>query len=303
MRLLLPALTLLGACASGVPRSPAPAPTPATVSELRTRLESRIRAQAGAEVAVWFHDLERGDSLAIGADVSFHAASTMKLPVMIELFRRVDAGRLSLDQTLRLENRFTSIVDGSPFTLDPGSDSDSAAYTRIGAPVTLRELNERMITRSSNLATNAIIQLLDARQVNATARALGATSINVLRGVEDSKAFAQNLNNTTTAHDLGVLLAGLERHSVASAASCDAMRAVLLRQEFNDQIPAGLPPGTKVAHKTGSITATWHDAAIVYPARRGPYVLVVLTRKIPKEADGARLIADLSREVYGWATR
>jgi beta-lactamase class A len=303
MRFLLPALALLGACASGAPRRPAPPAATASVSELRTRLDARIQAQSGAEVAVWFHDLTRGDSLAIGADIPFHAASTMKVPVMIELFRRVDAGQLALDQTLLLENRFASIVDGSPFTLDPGSDSDSAAYGRVGSRVTLRELNDRMITRSSNLATNAVIQLLDARQVNATAHALGASTINVLRGVEDSKAFAQNLNNTTTAHDLGVLLAGIERNTAASRSSCDAMRAVLLRQEFNDQIPAGLPPGTRVAHKTGSITATWHDAAIVYPARRGPYVLVVLTRKIPKEADAARLIADVSREVYGWATR
>ena len=311
MRPLLPAL-LLANLALVVTSSPAclaaqgapPAPSrPATVAALRAQLATRIAAQPGAEVAIWYVDLARGDTLAMNADVSFHAASTMKVPVMIELFRRVDAGALSLDAPLRLEQTFASIVDGSPYTLDAGSDSDSLLYARVGTDVSLRELDERMITRSSNLATNALIGLLDAKVVNATAHALGASRIDVLRGVEDDKAYAAGLNNTTTARDLGVLLAGIERGTVASRASCDAMKDVLMRQEFNDEIPAGLPAGTPVAHKTGWITATLHDAAIVYPKGRAPYVLVVLTRKIADEKVAARLIADLSHDVYAFATR
>ncbi|MBI3568946.1 MAG: serine hydrolase [Gemmatimonadetes bacterium] len=299
--LLAASLTLapaIPAAAQSVPAAPA-----ATVAELRSRLAARIAAQPGADVGLWFVDLARGDTLAIEADVSFHAASTMKVPVMIELFRRVDAHTLSLDSPLRLTSTFASIVDGSPYTLDAGSDSDSLLYTRVGTDVSLRELNERMITRSSNLATNAIIQRLDANAVNATAHALGATRIAVLRGVEDDKAFEKGLNNTTTARDLGVLLAAIERGTAASRASCDSMKAVLMRQEFNDGIPAGLPAGTPVAHKTGWITATSHDAALVYPKGRAPYVLVVLTRKIPDEKVANRLIADLSRELYAFATR
>jgi beta-lactamase class A len=222
----------------------------------------------------------------------------MKVPVMIELFRRADAKATSLDNEIFLQNQFTSIVDGSLFSLDAHDDSDSAMYARIGHNVTLRELNERMITRSSNLATNAVIQYLDPKRVNATAHALGARDIQVLRGVEDGKAFAQGLNNTTTARDLGVLLLAIERGTAASQKSCEAMKAVLLGQEFSTEIPAGLPPGTRVAHKTGWITGTLHDAAIVYPNGRAPYVLVVLTRKIPEQRDAQRLIADLSREVY-----
>ena len=226
----------------------------------------------------------------------------MKVPVMIELFRRVDAKGTSLDNELFLQNRFASIVDGSPFALNAGDDSDSSMYTRVGQNVSLRELNEHMITRSSNLATNAIIQFLDPKRVNATAHALGARDMQVLRGVEDGKAFEKGMNNTTTAHDLGVLLLGIEQRTAATAKSCDAMKDVLLHQEFSSEIPAGLPAGTPVAHKTGWITGTVHDAAVVYPAGQSPYVLVVLTRKIPEQRAAQRLIADLSREIYGFVT-
>jgi beta-lactamase class A len=253
-------------------------------------------------VGVAFHDLASGDSLFLNADESFHAASTMKVPVMIELYRRVDAGSLRLDQPVPLANRFSSIVDGSPYALDPGADSDSAAYLLIGKRVTLGELVDHMITRSSNLATNALIDLAGAKTADATAHALGAKNIRVLRGVEDDKAFRAGLNNTTTARDLATLMEAIETGRAASRASCDAMRDVLLRQEFNGEIPAGLPPGTKVAHKTGFITGVLHDAAVVYPSGRRPYVLVVLTRGIPDESVARSLIADVSRLVYAHVT-
>ena len=309
MRLLLPVVALFAACASpaagpqivGTPRVNSAAARATALSTLGTRLSAAIAAVPGAEVAVWLRDLGSGDSVTINPDVSFHAASTMKVPVMIELFRRADARFTSLDNELFLQNRFSSIVDASQYSLSPSDDSDSSLYAMVGSNVTLRTLNERMITRSSNLATNAVIQYLDPRRVNATAHALGARNMQVLRGVEDSKAFAKGLNNTTTARDLGVLLVAIERGRAASRASCDAMRQVLLHQEFSGEIPAGLPPGTPVAHKTGWITGTLHDAAIVYPHGRAPYVLVVLTRRIPKENDARQLIVALSREVYGWA--
>ena len=294
--LLVPALTLASACASL--SRPAAAPPHADLSALSTRIRERITAVRGAEVGVWVHDLRTGDTLALNANTAFHAASTMKVPVMIELFRRADAGALRLDSTIVLRRQFASIVDGSPFSLDAGDDSDSSLYAKVGQRVTLRELNERMITRSSNLATNAVIELLDARTVNATAHALGASTMQVRRGVEDTKAFNAGLNNTTSARDLGVLMAALAQDRAASASACRAMREILLKQEFNEEIPAGLPKGTPVAHKTGWITATTHDAAIVYPPGRAPYVLVILTRAIPDRAVAQRLMADISREVW-----
>jgi beta-lactamase class A len=270
---------------------------------LRQRLETRIAQVPGAVVGLSYRDLQSGDSLDIHADDSFHAASTMKVPVMIELFRMVERKELSLDQGIMLVNQFGSIVDGSPFSVDAGDDSDSLMYRKVGERVPVRELLERMIVRSSNLATNALIAIVGAERANATAHALGATHIKVLRGVEDQKAFDAGMSNTTTSRDLAALMSAIEQGRAASRSSCDAMRAILLRQEFNDEIPAGVPAGTPVAHKTGSITAVLHDAAIVYPKGRPPYVLVVLTRNIPDEKVARGLIADLSRIVYEDATR
>jgi beta-lactamase class A len=268
---------------------------------LSAEIERRVAQVAGAVVGVAFHDLGTGDTLYLRADTSFHAASTMKVPVMIELFRRVDAGGLRLDHGVLLVNRFSSIADGSPYSLNAGDDSDSLAYTLTGTRVTVRDLIDHMITRSSNLATNALIELIGAKNANATAHELGATNIKVLRGVEDTPAFRAGMNNTTTPRDLAVLLEAIETGRAASRASCDAMRDILSRQEFNDEIPAGLPPGTKVAHKTGWITGVLHDAAIVYPPNRKPYVLVVLTRDIPDQKVARALIADVSRLVYSHA--
>jgi len=268
------------------------------LDSLRARLERRITQQQGAIVGIAFHDLETGDSLYLNADDSFHAASTMKVPVMIELFRRIDAGALRLDQGVLMVNQFGSIVDGSPYSLDAGDDSDSSAYKLAGSRVPVKELIDRMITRSSNLATNALIELVRASNANETAHLLGARNIRVLRGVEDGKAFRAGMNNTTTARDLAVLLEAIETGRAASRSSCDAMREILLHQEFNEEIPAGLPAGTRVAHKTGWITGVLHDAAVVYPAGRKPYVLVVLTRDIPDEKVARRLISDISRTVW-----
>jgi beta-lactamase class A len=269
---------------------------------LRVRLESRIAATPGAVVGVYYKSLSSGELVTVAPDSSFHAASTMKVPVMIEFFRQVERGGLSAQQPVLLVNQFSSIVDGSSFSVAPIDDSDSTMYLRVGERVPARELVDRMIVRSSNLATNAVIALIGAEHADSTAHALGARNIRVLRGVEDGKAFQKGMNNTTTARDLGILLEAIQRHTAASARSCDTMLAILSRQEFNDEIPAGLPPGTRVAHKTGSITAVLHDAAIVYPAGRSPYVLVVLTRNIPDDRIARTLIADLSRLVYEHVT-
>jgi beta-lactamase class A len=264
-------------------------------------IRQRIAAVPGARVAVVYRDLASGDSLVMDGDSTFHAASTMKVAVMIRLLRDVDAGRLALDRRVPVTNRFTSIADGRLFAVDLKDDSDSSLYAHVGESVAMRDLLTLMIQRSSNLATNTLIALIDARRVDSTAHALGATHMRVLRGVEDSAAFARGLNNTVTARDLATLMQAIAQDRAASPAGCRAMRDVLFGQTFNTEIPAGLPPGTRVAHKTGQITGVLHDAAIVYPAGRGPYVLVVLTSGIPDEHVAQSLIADISRIVYGRA--
>lgn len=269
---------------------------------LQTRIEQRVAAVPGARVGIVLHDLADRFDLRIAADSSFHAASTMKVPVMIELFRRIDAGALSLDQGVLVVNQFGSIVDGSSYSLSAGDDSDSSVYAMVGKRMTVGALIEHMIIHSSNLATNTLIALVGATHADSTAHALGATRMRILRGVEDQKAYDRGLNNTTTAGDLAALMLAIERGKAASPASCVKMRDILLREVYTGEIPAGLPPGTPVAQKTGWITATLHDAAIVYPPGRTPYVLVVLTSNIPDEKVAGSLIADVSRLVWEYTS-
>lgn len=264
---------------------------------LRTDVETAIAQSGATMVGVYYHNLTRPDSLLINADYRMHAASTMKVPVMIQLFRDIDAGKLSLDDSVLVTNTFHSLADSSVYHLDPGDDSDSTLYRRVGTRVPVGELIDHMITVSSNLATNNLIALADAKSVQATMRKLGADSIAVLRGVEDIKAFNAGLNNTTTARDLGVILTAIAENRAASPASCKKMEAILSAQEFNSGIPAGLPPGTRVAHKTGWITGIHHDAAIVFSGDRPHYVLVILTQGLDSLSASSRLMADITRFV------
>ncbi len=265
---------------------------------LRDRVAGRIGEVPGATVGVVFREVGGGAAIFVNPDSVFHAASTMKLPVMIEYFRGIDARRIRRDQDLQLDTVFTSIVDGSPYALDAEVDSDSSVFSRVGERVPLRWLVERMIVRSSNLATNTLIEVLDAKKVDATAASLGTRSMKVLRGVEDGKAFQAGLNNQASPRDLATLLESIESGKAASRESCRQMVDILAAQEFNTEIPAGLPPGTRVAHKTGWITGVLHDAALVYPDRRKPYVLVVMTKGIPDRAVARQLIADISRMAW-----
>jgi beta-lactamase class A len=263
------------------------------------RLEHQLRQlieSSGAEVAVAYRTLDGQSELFIDGDKPFHAASTMKVPVMIELFRQTRTGQLSLDDTLTIRNEFRSIVDGSRYTLSEGDDSDSQVYAALGKSMTVRQLCELMITVSSNFAANLLIEKLGVENIRRTVTALGADGMQVLRGVEDQKAFDKGMNNTTTAKGLLVLLDRIA-HGKAVDPSRDAeMVEILERQKFNDAIPGGLPPGTAVAHKTGNITRINHDAAIVFGPR--PYVLVLLVRGIEDQKKSAALMAELSRVVY-----
>src|SRR6266480_1619377 len=242
-------------------------------SSLGSRVKARIAQAPARAVGVYYRDLTTGDSLTVGSAVRFHAASTMKIPVMIQLFRDRDAGLLSLDDSITVTNTFHSIVDSSPYQLDVSDDSDSSLYKRAGAGqrASIRELVELMETVSSNLATNLLIAKVDAKRANASAHALGADSILVLRGVEDGKAYRAGLNNTTTARDLGVLMAAIAQDRAASPAACREMLEILGRQQFKEGIPAGLPDDARVYHKTGGIE---------------------------KDEDSYKVVSDISRMVY-----
>ena len=301
---LAPLLATLAACAGGPPHDHSVYDQAELQhTQLIERLDARI-AQAHARhgdslvVAVSVVDLQTGRRFGIAEDVSLHAASTMKVPVLLELFRQEQAGRLSLDDPIAVDNRFRSIVDDSRYQLDPADDSDSTLYGRIGEEVTLRELARLMIARSSNLATNILIDVVTPRRVQRTMARLNAQGMVVRRGVEDIPAYRAGLNNTTTAWAFARVLETLASCELLSAERCAEVVAILESQEFREKIPAGLPAGTRVANKTGWITRIHHDGAIVYPPGRAPYVIVVLTRGIDAEADANALIADLSRTVW-----
>jgi beta-lactamase class A len=282
---------------------------PQNSAELLERLHAVIAGQSGKadrspadrrpepEVGLVLQPVDGRAAIMIQPDQEFHAASTMKVPVMIELFRQAESGQLTLDEPLPIKNEFHSIVDGSVYQLSVGDDSDAEVYRAIGKTMTLRDLCEAMITVSSNFAANLLIERLGAEKIRATVSRLGADGMHVLRGVEDQKAFEKGLNNVTSARALGVLMLKLANGQAVSPKADAEMVGILKRQKFNDGIPAGLPAGTAVAHKTGTITAIHHDAAIVYGPR--PYVLVILVRGIQDQKESAALIAALSREVWG----
>ena len=276
------------------------APGQAADSPLRERVMT-IVANSGAEVAVAFRTLDSRTELLLDPDKVFHAASTMKVPVMIELFRQAQAGQLSLEDPLPIRNEFHSIVDGSVYQLDVSDDSDADVYKAVGKSLSLRALCEAMITVSSNFAANLLIERLGVENIRQTVTRLGADGMQVLRGVEDDKAFQKGLNNTTTARGLLILMETIANGQAVDKKADAEMLSILERQHFNNAIPAGLPKGTVVAHKTGTITKIHHDAAVVFGPR--PYVLVVLVRGLADEGHSAELMASISREVWAAASR
>ncbi len=277
-------------------RTPGRAQTP--LENVKSEIEKLIAASGAEIVGLAVYDIETKQTMLINERAGFHAASTMKLPVMMEIFRLADRKKIGLNEQVEIKNKFYNIVDGGEFRLSRDDDSDQEIYNRIGGTMPVIELVDRMITWSSNLATNLLIEKVKAENVNALMRQLGANDIQVLRGVEDARAFQAGRNNTTTAYDLMLLLRLIAENKFLNKRSCEKMVEILSAQRFNDGIPAGLPRATRVAHKTGDITKHHHDAGIVYLPGRKPYVIVALTKGIAEQKRSGKLIADISRAVY-----
>ena len=267
------------------------------MASLKKSLESEIRA-AGVEVSLAFQDLETGETVLIRETDMVHAASTMKVAVMIEVFKQAGEGKFSLDDRLIVKNEFRSLADGSLFSLRKDDDSDPGIYDFIDTEISVRDLTERMITLSSNLATNLLIDLVRAKEVMDTLGKLGIRGMKVLRGVEDGKAFERGLNNETDALSLMLVMEAIVAGTAGSETACREMVGILARQKFRAGIPSGLPQGVMVANKTGSITGMEHDAAIVFPPGRKPYVLAVLSRGVKSSQEGESLIARLSQLIF-----
>jgi beta-lactamase class A len=276
---------------------PSTAQSRLTIPELHQKIEQELSKYPGV-FAVAFKDIATGNELLIREREVFHAASTMKTPVMIEVYKQQAQGKLSLSDSMLIKTDFKSIVDGSTYTLPVSSDSDSITYKQIGTKRTLASLVYDMITVSSNLATNLIIERVGGPNVTQTMRDLGAKDIQVRRGVEDSKAFAKGLNNSTTAYDLMLIFDRIATGQAVSPEASKAMIATLLEQKFNDAIPAKLPKTVKVAHKTGSIVGVRHDSGLVILPDGRKYVLVLLSRDIKDDKATSAVMATVSEWIY-----
>jgi beta-lactamase class A len=258
----------------------------------------KIREEHALEnLGISFYDAESTIQWSYNADTYFHAASTMKLAVLLGVFRQVDRGEISLEAPVHVRNRFTSIVNQEPFMLDLGRDADPDVYGHLGKTLTVRELSYWMITKSSNLATNLLVDVVGIPTIQSALDELEIDGIKVLRGVEDQSAFEAGLNNEVTANGLLKLLRLIADGKAYSQRACEEMLKILLDQQYRSGIPAGLPKAARVAHKTGNISTVHHDAGIVYLDGRKPYVLVILTQFTPEQGRGTA-VADVSRDIF-----
>lgn len=265
---------------------------------LQQKIDS-IFAETQGDYALAYKDLSEGNgTILIDEHESFHAASTMKTPVMIEVFKQAEAGKFSLDDSLTVKNEFSSIYDGSSFSLELGRDSGEHLYSQIGKKRSIKDLVIDMISQSSNLATNIVIELVDAENVNKSMRELGAKNIDVLRGVEDMKAYEAGMNNSTTAYDLMLIFEALANGKAVSPEADKEMLEILRLQLHTDLIPALLPKDVEIANKTGWITGVHHDSALVELPDGRSYVLVLLSKNMKDMEAGTEMLAGISKMIY-----
>ncbi|MBK9087639.1 MAG: serine hydrolase [Holophagales bacterium] len=280
----------------GAPR--APGLTPARAAVLGKVLDT-LSAEGKATFGIVVKDLQTGVTVKRNATTTMHAASTMKTAVLLEALRRVDEGTLSLSTETPVVDCFTSIVDGSPFRveLEAGSDDRIAPY--LGKHARLDFVARQMIVGSSNVATNLMLGLCPPKDVQRFVDELGAPGVKVRRMVEDTKAFEAGISNETDAEGMAVLIEAAVKSPKLSAEARRLAFEILAAQEFNDQIPAGIPKqaGAVVAHKTGSISTVQHDVAFVRLPDGREYVLVLLATDFGANEDGRKRVVETTRKM------
>ena len=263
------------------------------------KLKNLLKSHKGT-FAIALKNMDDGKSILINENEFFHAASTMKTPVMIEFFKKINEGKISSDDSLLINNEFSSIVDGSKFELSSFDDSDEDIYENLGKYISTDKLVYDMITRSSNFGTNLLIDYLNVEDVNNTMKNIGAKNMKVLRGVGDLKAFDLGLSNSTTAADLLIIYEKLAMGEIVNNESSNKMIRILKDQVYNDIIPKYLPENVEVAHKTGWISGVRHDSGIVYVGNNKKYILVLLSKNLEDDVEGADFLAKISLEIYNF---
>lgn len=264
---------------------------------LRTQIERLGAGSKARAIAVAVHDLESGSRFSMLGDRWFHAASTIKVAVLLALFRAADEGRCRLDDSLHVRNRFFSAADGQPFRLNRDSDAMPELYARVGRTAKISKLAEGMIASSSNLATNLLLDFLGVEYARKVLQDARVNDVELRRGVEDHAAHEKGLNNEATAEGLLTLLSAVRGDFLTSESKEQAIR-ILLQQRFNSMLPARLPSHAIVAHKTGEISTACHDIGIVYLPEREPYIAVILTEFDSEHDDRRVTVAAVSEAIY-----
>ena len=264
---------------------------------LEKKIISKFNDETG-NFALAFKNLDDGKEILINENEIFHAASTMKTPVMIEFYKQLHQGKLSLEDTLQIKNEFKSIVDGTMYKLSEFDDSDKNTYNKLGQYYSINNLIYEMITISSNFATNILIEYIGANNVTKSMKEIGALNIDVLRGVEDIKAFELGLNNTTSAKDLLIIYEKLAKGKIINNESSATMIDILKDQKYDDIIPKYLPKNIEIANKTGMITGVHHDSGIVFLKDGRKYVIVLLSKNMSDMESGTEMMARISELIY-----
>lgn len=265
--------------------------------QLRHAIDEIVTSSKTSACAVAVRDYQSSFHFELEADRFFHAASTIKVAILLALFRAIDEGKIRASDPLHVRNRFASAVGGAPFRLDSDSDGYPQLYRLVGRTARIADLAENMVVWSSNLATNLLLEHVGTDYAAKVLDEAGVHGMRLRRGVEDTAAHEHGMNNETTAQGMVELFSVL-RADFLSAKSRDQVIHILLGQRFDSMIPAGLPSHATVAHKTGEISTVCHDAGFVYLPERDPYLVAILTESQAAGENRRATVASISRAVY-----
>jgi beta-lactamase class A len=261
-------------------------------SKLLHRIQEISQRANFDAIAVAFYDYETSLRFAFQGDRPFKAG------VLLGVLKAAEQERLRLDDQLQIRNRFRSIVDGSLYRIERDRDADASVHRAVGGSLLIRDLARAMIVRSSNLATNLLLDLVGVDYVCQILADAGVRGVEVKRGVEDKIAHERGINNEVTAEGL----IRLHRLLVDDHFLTDPFRQegldILFAQEFKSMLPAKLPKDVKVAHKTGEISTHCHDAGIVFASNRKPYVVSILTEHGPAVIKRNKAVAEISAAIF-----
>ena len=268
--------------------------------DLEGALEKRI-AQSPARVYLAAKNLTTGKIVELRGNEKVRTASTIKLPLLVEIYAEASEGKLKLDEELIM--READMVSGS------GVLRELTAGTRLK----LRDIANLMIVVSDNTATNMLMERVTANAVNARMDKLGLPATRLMRKIrgdgtqlkaaqgwskageiEDNKKFG--IGSSTALEMLRLL----ELLAEGKLPGSKEMIAILKRQQYNDGLGRKLP-GLTIANKTGALDHLRSDVGIVY-TKGGPIAIAITVEDIPaidygEDNPGLILIADLAKQI------